>query len=81
MAYARLAGMPPIYGLYTNMIPTITYVVFGTSKHAAIGKREFTRIVISRSRFLYRDCYSNVTNDGCYTIQTHTLRRLLAFEL
>lgn len=37
MAYTRLAGLNPIYGLYTNLIPTIIYVFLGTAKHAAIG--------------------------------------------
>lgn len=37
MAYAVLAGMPPIYGLYASIIPLIAYAVFGTSGQLAVG--------------------------------------------
>lgn len=37
MAYAYLAGMPPIYGLYAGLIPLITYGVFGSSRHLSVG--------------------------------------------
>lgn len=37
MAYALLAGLPPIYGLYASTVPAIVYAVFGTSKHMPVG--------------------------------------------
>ena len=37
MAYAILAGLPPVYGLYASIIPLILYAVFGTSKQLAVG--------------------------------------------
>uniref|UniRef100_A0A915J185 STAS domain-containing protein n=1 Tax=Romanomermis culicivorax TaxID=13658 RepID=A0A915J185_ROMCU len=37
MAYAKLANMPVVYGLYMNVVPTLIYAIFGTSKHASIG--------------------------------------------
>ncbi|MGB3683575.1 MAG: solute carrier family 26 protein [Rubrobacteraceae bacterium] len=37
MAYALLAGLPPIYGLYASTVPTIMYALFGTSRHMPVG--------------------------------------------
>ncbi|QIN78425.1 sulfate permease [Rubrobacter marinus] len=37
MAYAMLAGLPPIYGLYASIVPTIVYALFGTSRHMPVG--------------------------------------------
>jgi SulP family sulfate permease len=37
MAYAMLAGMPPIYGLYGGLLPLIVYGLLGTSKQLSIG--------------------------------------------
>src|SRR3712207_3650257 len=37
MAYALLAGLPTIYGLYASMVPAIVYALFGTSRHMPVG--------------------------------------------
>ncbi len=37
MAYAMLAGMPPIYGLYAGLVPLFVYALFASSYHLAIG--------------------------------------------
>jgi len=37
IAYAMIAGLPPIYGLYTALIPQIVYAFLGTSPKVAIG--------------------------------------------
>lgn len=37
MAYAMLAGLPAVVGLYAATIPLIVYALFGTSRHLAVG--------------------------------------------
>jgi len=37
MAYAMLAGMPPIYGLYASIVPLIIYACFASSTKLSVG--------------------------------------------
>ena len=37
MAYAELAGLSPVNGLYTLLLPTVVYVVLGSSRQLVIG--------------------------------------------
>jgi SulP family sulfate permease len=37
LAYALLAGLPPVVGLYASILPLIAYAVFGTSRTLAVG--------------------------------------------
>lgn len=34
---AKIARLPPVFGLYTSFIGTILYPLFGTSKDVSIG--------------------------------------------
>jgi SulP family sulfate permease len=46
MAYALLAGLPPVYGLYTASMPIFIYVLLGTSKHISMGPFAITSLVL-----------------------------------
>ncbi|MFS4493703.1 SulP family inorganic anion transporter [Maribacter sp. 2308TA10-17] len=37
MAYAMIAGLPPVYGLYASIFPLLVYMFLGTSKNVGIG--------------------------------------------
>ncbi|CAM6047026.1 unnamed protein product [Sphagnum compactum] len=37
LAYAKLAGLKPVYGLYTSFVPPLIYAALGSSRHIAIG--------------------------------------------
>lgn len=37
MAYAQLAGLPPVYGLYASLLPVIVAALWGSSNHLATG--------------------------------------------
>lgn len=37
MAYASIAGLPAVYGLYASIVPILIYAIFGTSRQLAVG--------------------------------------------
>lgn len=49
MAYALLASMPPIYGLYSSIVPLYIYTILGTSRQLAIGPMAITSLLLGVS--------------------------------
>ncbi|XP_009778471.1 sulfate transporter 4.1, chloroplastic [Nicotiana tabacum] len=47
MSYAKLAGLQPIYGLYSGFIPIFIYTIFGSSRQLAIGPVALTSLLVS----------------------------------
>lgn len=47
MAYAGLAGLPPQAGLYASLLAVFAYVLFGTSRQAAIGPTSALAILVA----------------------------------
>lgn len=37
MAYALIAGLPPVYGLYASIVPQIIYAILGTSRQLSVA--------------------------------------------
>jgi Sulfate permease and related transporters (MFS superfamily) len=46
MGYAAMAGMPPITGLYTLVIPLFLFAIFGSSRHLVVGADSATAVVL-----------------------------------
>ena len=46
MAYALLAGMPPVYGLYASIIPVLIYAILGSSRQLAVGPVAMVSLLI-----------------------------------
>lgn len=49
MAYAMLAGLPPIYGLYASLLPLLVYALLGTSRQLSVGPIATDSIFIATS--------------------------------
>ena len=47
MAYATIAGMPPVYGLYASLVPLLLYALFGSCRHVAAGPIAIDMLIIA----------------------------------
>ena len=47
MAYAMLAGLPPVVGLYASMVPLVVYAAFGTSRQLAVGPAAMVSLLVA----------------------------------
>lgn len=47
LAYAIIAGLPPIYGLYAALLPQILYTLMGTSRHVAVGPVALDSLIVA----------------------------------
>jgi SulP family sulfate permease len=47
IAYALIAGLPPIYGLYCALLPQIMYAIFGSSRQVAIGPVAMDSLIVA----------------------------------
>lgn len=69
MAYAMLANLPPIYGLYGCITPVFMYGLFGTSSHVHIGPFALVSMMVSSTL-----SYINAdTNQEDYLLAVSTL--------
>jgi SulP family sulfate permease len=46
VAFAMIAGLPPVYGLYTAMVPAVIAGLFGSSRHLISGPTTAISIVV-----------------------------------
>ena len=45
MAYALLAGLPPVSGLYASILPAFAYALFGSSMVQSVGPMAITSLM------------------------------------
>ena len=49
LAYAQLAGLPPFYGLYAALVPTVIGALFGSSAQLSTGPVALTSLLTAAS--------------------------------
>ncbi|MER2622473.1 MAG: SulP family inorganic anion transporter [Accumulibacter sp.] len=49
MAYAIIAGLPPVNGLYASILPAIAYALFGSSRVQSVGPMAITSLMVGSS--------------------------------
>ncbi|VIO91440.1 Uncharacterized protein BM_BM7445 [Brugia malayi] len=53
MAYANLASLPPVYGMYTSFFTSTFYAFFGTSRHISIGVFAVASLMVGAVRLRF----------------------------
>ena len=46
MGYAKIAGMPPITGLYTGLLPVVAFALLGSSRRLVVGADSATAAIL-----------------------------------
>lgn len=59
MAYAVLAGLPPVYGLYASLVPVAVYALMGTSRQLAVGPVALISLLVLSGVSMYAEPGSN----------------------
>ena len=84
MAYSALANIPPVIGLYTSFVPTLLYVIFGTSKHVPLGMFALVALMVGHvEQRLSADSTmsSDITASDLYEVESVQIVSALTFAV
>ena len=75
LAFAMLASLPPVTGLYTAIVPVLVYMIMGTSKHLSVGKLRFMERKFTVFKQLHvRFCLKEAGNSFQHFSNSYTLK-------
>ncbi|CAM6114239.1 unnamed protein product [Calypogeia fissa] len=64
MSYAKLAGLNPIYGLYSSVVPVLTYAILGSSRQLSVGPVAMVSLLVSNALLPIVDPSKSQTEEG-----------------
>jgi MFS superfamily sulfate permease-like transporter len=75
MAYAMLAPLPPVYGLYTSVVPILIYCLFGTSRHMHTGTFAITSLLLGQAvrGLMAKDGSADILTSNDYSLASTLL--------
>jgi sulfate transporter 4 len=73
MSYAKLAGLPVEYGLYSSLVPVLTYALFGSSRQLAVGPVAIISLMLNTGLTHVMDDIGIPKDDPDYQEQYQTL--------
>ena len=62
MAYALIAGLPVIYGLYASIVPQVIYAFFGSSNRLSVSPAAMNFLLIGSGLVLFTLDLKNTLN-------------------
>jgi sulfate transporter 4 len=73
MSYAKLAGLPVQYGLYSALVPVYAYVCFGSSRQLAVGPVALISLLLSTGLAKVMESSGHYPEDANYQELYNTL--------
>lgn len=64
MSYSKLAGLHPIYGLYSSFVPVLAYAIFGSSRQLSVGPVAMVSLLVSNALLSIIDPNESSTEEG-----------------
>lgn len=79
MSYAKLAGLPVQFGLYSSLVPIYAYAFFGSSRQLAVGPVAMVSLLLSTGLTMVLD-NEGITRENTSTEDYDAIYAMLALQ-